>query len=122
MEDGGASRGADYVLVGHIESFTLQDPGNPNLYVGTIRLRLKVVDTLDGSLVWSSAPPEAVYRWTASGHPDVPTPIFDIDAEDVRWGTLRYAARRLGHVFSPRRITRAEAQRRRRPRDQMMPE
>ena len=115
----GQAVGADYVLVGHIEEFRLKDPGNPNLYMGTIVLRLRVVKVADGSVVWS-APPDTRYRWSASGHIDVGTPIVDISEEAMRQGTLAWAARQIGDVFCPRRISVAEARRRERVRGRML--
>lgn len=106
--------GADYVLVGRIDTLSLRDPGNPNLYLGTVALALKVVAAADGSIVWSATPAEARYRWSATGHPDVGTPVFDVTEEQVRRNTLLLAARRIGDVFCRRRVTRAAAQRRQR--------
>lgn len=116
----GQAVGADYVLVGHIESFRLKDSGSPNLYMGTIVLRLKVVNAADGSVVWSAAPPDTRYRWSASGHPTVGTSILDISEEAMRQGTLAWTSRQIGDVFCPRRITTAEAKRRERVRGRML--
>ena len=116
----GQAVGADYVLVGHIESFRLKDPGNPNLYMGTIVLRLKVVNVADGLVVWSAAPQDTKYRWSASGHSTVGTSILDISEEGMRLGTLVWASRQIGDVFCPRRITIAEARRRERIRGRML--
>ena len=116
----GQAVGADYVLAGRIETFTLRDPGNPNLYLGTIALSLKVVDTTDGSVVWSATPAEARYRWSATGHPDIGTPVFDVTEAEVRQKTLLLAAQHMGDIFCRRKVTRAEAQRRRRPRVRML--
>jgi len=78
------------------------------------------VDTADGTVVWSSTPAESRYRWSASGHPDVGTPIFDISEEQVQRATLQLAARRIGDIFCPRSVTRAQYQRGQRPRVRMI--
>ena len=88
--------------------------------MGTIVLRLKVVDAVDGSVVWSAAPPDTRYRWSASGHATVGTSILDISEEGMRQGTLGWTSRQIGDVFCPRRITMAEAKRRERVRGQML--
>ena len=110
----GQTLAADYVLVGHIESFTLKDSPESNLYVGTLKLTLKVVDTEDGAAVWSASPPDSSYRWTGAGDPDHGIPIFDVSEEEVRLNTCRLAARRVADVFCPRRMSRAQHERYRR--------
>ncbi len=114
----GQDVGADYVLVGHVVSFTLKDSPTSNLYAGTIKLRLKVVDAADGAVVWLSGPPESTYRWTGVGDPEHGIPVFDISAEQVRLQTLRLAANNVADVFCVRKMTRAQFQdyqRRRQP-------
>ena len=116
----GQAVGADYVLVGHIDTLTVRDPKDPNLYMGTLAVRLKVVDTVDGSLVYSVVPPESRYRWSASGHPDIGMSDFDISEEQVRANTLALGTRRIGDIFCPRKIPRGEYQRRQRNRVRMI--
>ncbi len=108
----GQAVGADYVLVGHIDTLSVRDPRDPNLLIGTIAVRLKVVDTVDGLLVYSAVPPDSRYRWSASGHADIGMSVFDISEAQVRAQTLAFATRRIGDIFCPREITRGEYERR----------
>jgi hypothetical protein len=102
----GQSLHADYVLVGNILSFRLRDPGNPNLYRSTLKLKLKVVDAADGSVVWSADGPDATYRW-----PSVSMTVFDSTPEQFRHQALVDAARQIANVFCEQRLTRAQYQR-----------
>jgi len=116
----GQAVGADYVLVGHIDTFSVRDPKDPNLLMGTIAVRLKVVDTVDGSLVYSLMPPESRYRWSASGRADIGMSVFDVSEGQVRANTLAFATRQIGDIFCTRRITRGESERRRKSRPRMI--
>jgi len=113
----GQSVRADYVLVGNIESFTLTDTGNANLYRSTLRLRLKVIETTNGTVVWSASHPDATYRW-----PQVAVPVFDSTPEEFRAGALADAAQRVGNVFCRQTLSRADYARRTRTRKNAFPE
>jgi len=116
----GEALGADYVLVGRINSFALRDPRAPNFLLGNIVLELKVVSVADGSVVLSPLPSETTYRWSESGDADIGTPEFDTTPDRVRQGTLEEAAQRIGDYLCPREVTQAEASRRKHPGGQML--
>jgi len=108
----GAALGADYVLVGRINSFTLRDPRSPGFLLGNIALEVKLVMVADGSVVLSPPLSETTYDWSETGSPEIGTPEFDTTPEKTRQGTLQEAARRIGDFLCPRQVTQAEAIRR----------
>jgi hypothetical protein len=104
----GQALGADYVLVGRINSFTLRDPRTPNFLLGNLTLDLRVVSVADGSVVFRPPRSETVFRWSETGDPEIGTPEFDTTPEKIRQGTLELAARRISDYFCRRQVNRTE--------------
>jgi hypothetical protein len=116
----GQALGADYVLVGRIESFTVRDPRAPNFLLGHLTLDLKVVSVADGSTFFRPPRSETVFRWSETGDPEIGTPDFDTTPEKIRQGTLELAARRISDYFCRRQINRTEWERRQHRSGQML--
>ena len=89
----GKQVGADLVMFGDIETFTLKRPGYIGVLQGNCRMKVYIYDVKDGTIPWS----KTLQTWWPESGP--PVAASDVEAGEFRQQLIAFTAFKLAQSF-----------------------